>query len=126
MGRVLAGKGLVGYASVDVVFFENPEFDPYQLAQEEREPTPAVIGGGTPVDPRDLMFSNLRSPSPVMSDAEGGVDGQLVSSSPQPPPSLPESRLADYDLAMQLQEMGPQRRARDPVAMMLGHDGHVG
>jgi hypothetical protein len=125
MGRVLAAKGLVGHASVDVVFFENPEFDNAQVAQDDREPTPVVIGSDTPVDPRELMFGNLRSPSPSVSmDSfhEGGVYGQ----SPQPPPSLPESRQADYDLALQLQELEPSRQARDPVSMMLGQNGQVG
>jgi len=83
MGRVLAAKGLVGFASVDVVFFENPDFD-----ASARVPTPGVIG---PTDVENSMFAELRSPSPVMSDSASDWM-----------PSLPESRQADYDLAVQL------------------------
>jgi len=118
MGRVLAGKGLLGFASIDVVFFENPNFDPLRLVGEDREPTPVVIGGDTPVDPRHLMFSDLRSPSPAMSTSSG--DGRSYCRSPQVPRSLPESRQADYDLAMQLRDMSPRQHQHDPVYMMLG------
>lgn len=118
MGRVLAAKGLVGFASVDVVFFKNPDFDPALAAEDDREPTPAVIGTDTPVDPQHLMFGGLRSPSPAMSTSSTGGDGRNHSMQ-QVPPSLPESRQADYELAIQLQELQPQRRARDPVSMML-------
>jgi len=110
MGRVLAGKGLVGFASVDVVFFENPEFDAARHSDCDREPTPAVIGGGTPVDPRQLMFGDMRSPSPALSHSDEG--GEPFSYRPVLE-ELPEAVRADYEIALQAQ-------ARDPVSMMLG------
>lgn len=117
VGRALATKGLVGFASVDVVFFENPDFDPAR-PESEREPTPLVIGGGTPVDPRHLMFSGLRSPSPEMSE-----DSRPCTSTPLPP-SLPESRQADYDLALQLQDSGQRSGSLSgPLGSMLGASG---
>ncbi|CAE8652298.1 unnamed protein product, partial [Polarella glacialis] len=119
MGRVLAAKGLVGFASVDVVFFDNPDFDPQQLEQANREPSPAIIGSDTPVNREELMFGDLRSPSPDMSVMGG--DLRPRSGSPYWPPSMPESRQADYELAMHLQEQqtgGPVRL--DAVTMMLG------
>jgi len=118
MGRVLAGKGLVGFASVDVVFFENPEFDAVQFAEADREPTPAVIGSDTPVDPGQLMFDGLRSPSPQMSVAH---DDEMDPQFPQSDAtySVPESRQADYELAMRLQDA--QNEPRDPVSLMLGN-----
>merc|ERR1712050_453607 len=73
MGRVLAAKGLVGFASVDVVFFENPKFDAARHAKPGSTGTPEVIGSDTPVDPRHLMFSGLRSPSPSI--GEEGIGG---------------------------------------------------
>mmetsp|Transcript_157923 Transcript_157923/g.291087 ORF Transcript_157923/g.291087 Transcript_157923/m.291087 type:complete len:1101 (-) Transcript_157923:39-3341(-) len=120
MGKVLAGKGLVGFASVDVAFFENPEFDSQRYAEADREPTPAVIGSDTPVDPQQLMFDGLRSPSPPMSP--GGIDEEAEVGAPggsSAPISLPESRQADYELAMQLQSMAHE--ARDPISLMLGN-----
>jgi hypothetical protein len=123
MGRVLAGKGVLGFASVDVAFFDNPGFDPLRLIEEDREPTPVVIGGDTPIDPRHLMFSDLRSPSPTMSTSSG--DGQSHCRSPQMPRSLPESRQADYDLAVQLRDVSPKQLRRDPVSMMLGSPPNV-
>ena len=33
-GRALSAKGLVGFASVDVVFFDNPAFDVTLLEEE--------------------------------------------------------------------------------------------
>lgn len=125
MGRVLAAKGLVGFASVDVVFFDNPTFDPARLAQDDREPTPAIIGGETPVDPQHLMFDGLRSPSPAMSTTSG--EGHQDSAAQlRQPPSLPESRQADYELALQLQELQPKRMARDPVSLMIGSPPDIG
>eukprot|EP00927_Polykrikos_kofoidii_P022056 TRINITY_DN20688_c1_g1_i1.p1 TRINITY_DN20688_c1_g1~~TRINITY_DN20688_c1_g1_i1.p1 ORF type:complete len:1126 (-),score=186.14 TRINITY_DN20688_c1_g1_i1:37-3306(-) len=125
-GRVLAAKGLVGYASVDVVFHDNPDFDPAKLVQASREPTPMVIGGDTPVNPRDLMFGNLRSPSPAMATQSDGGGQSYPSVSPQPP-SLPESRQADYELAVQLQEIDEQQRSQwDQVSLLLGSAGQVG
>jgi len=112
MGRVLAGKGMVGFASVDVVFFENPEFDAARCAEADREPTPHVIGSDTPVEPGQLMFDGLRSPSPQMSVAEEVESGATI--------SLPESRQADYELALRLRD-STQREARDPVSLMLGN-----
>mmetsp|Transcript_55733 Transcript_55733/g.172941 ORF Transcript_55733/g.172941 Transcript_55733/m.172941 type:complete len:501 (+) Transcript_55733:232-1734(+) len=109
MGRVLAAKGLVGFASLDVVFFENPGFDASRLAQE-REATPAVIGSDTPLEPEHLMFRELRSPSPAMS--AGSAEGRCAA-------SLPESRQADYELAQQLQDMQPGHHNLNPVALML-------
>eukprot|EP00928_Gymnodinium_smaydae_P021585 TRINITY_DN18446_c0_g1_i2.p1 TRINITY_DN18446_c0_g1~~TRINITY_DN18446_c0_g1_i2.p1 ORF type:complete len:1145 (+),score=244.00 TRINITY_DN18446_c0_g1_i2:211-3645(+) len=129
MGRVLAAKGLVGHASVDVVFQHNPDFDMQLYANQgaeegEQEPQSTVIGGGTPVNPRALMFANLRSPSPAMSDAVA-PDGRPYTASPEPPPSLPESRQADYELAAQLprEDATPepsQQLAQDPVSLLLG------
>lgn len=112
MGRVLAGKGLVGFASVDVVFFENPEFDALRYADADREATPAVIGTDTPVDPGQLMFDGLRSPSPQLSQAPEEESGASF--------SLPESRQADYELAVRLKE-STTAEARDPVSLMLGN-----
>jgi len=115
MGRVLAAKGLVGFASVDVVFFDNPDFDAMQLAEEQREPSPAIIGSDTPVNREDLMFGYLRSPSPeVASNSDLPRTPQV--------PSLPESRQAQYELAMEIQEEQMQngRSALDPVSLMLG------
>jgi hypothetical protein len=118
MGRVLAGKGLVGFASIDVVFFENPEFDAARYAEADREPTPAVIGTDTPVDPGQLMFDGLRSPSPQMSVAP---DDEVDPLRPQSEAiSLPESRQADYELAIRLRDSN-QREPRDPVSTMLGN-----
>jgi hypothetical protein len=115
MGRVLAGKGLVGFASVDVVFFENPEFDAARYAEADRDPTPAVIGTDTPVDPGQLMFDGLRSPSPQISVAQDDeVDARAQSDMTI---SLPESRQADYELAIRLSQKEP----RDPVSLMLGN-----
>jgi hypothetical protein len=133
MGRVLAAKGLVGFASIDVVFFNNPHYDAVQYAQLEREPTPAVIGTDTPVDPQQLMFGGLRSPSPEMSSASsskygygGGARDAALRGGAASPPSLPESRQADYELAVQLQDLQPRRLARDPVSLMLGTAPEVG
>eukprot|EP00933_Yihiella_yeosuensis_P044804 TRINITY_DN40075_c0_g1_i1.p1 TRINITY_DN40075_c0_g1~~TRINITY_DN40075_c0_g1_i1.p1 ORF type:complete len:1134 (-),score=232.67 TRINITY_DN40075_c0_g1_i1:84-3485(-) len=109
MGRCLAGKGLVGFASVDVVFFENPNFDPEQLAQEQRDPSPAIIGSDTPINREDLMFGDLRSPSPDMSVADLRLR-----------PPLPESRQADYDQALLLHEELEGPRRLDAVSLMLG------
>lgn len=117
MGRVLAAKGLVGFASVDVVFHENPGFDPASLEEDDRVATPMVIGGTTPVDPGSLMFEGLRSPSPEMSSSS------RANSTPELPPPMSESRLADYDLAVQLRSAQAEPRARDPVSMMLGKRG---
>lgn len=116
MGRTLAAKGLVGFASVDAVFSENPYFDPAYFAEAQREPTPAVIGGGTPVEPHHLMFSGLRSPSPETSEA--GSRHPYTSESTRAY-NIPESRQADYALAEQLKD-APVSRALDPVTMMLG------
>lgn len=118
MGRVLAGKGLVGFASVDVAFFENPEFDAVRFAEADREPTPAVIGSDTPADPGQEMFGGLRSPSPQMSAAEDEGDMNRPESSAAL--SLPESRQADYELALRLQESS-QPEPRDAVSLMLGN-----
>lgn len=126
MGRVLASKGAVGFASIDVVFFENPHFDASRQAEIEREETPVVIGSGTPVDPRHLMFSELRSPSPSMSAmSDGAPSGQQ-----QMPARLTESRQADYELAVQLQELERSGKdvafAKSPVNLMLGAPPQVG
>lgn len=118
MGHVLAGKRVVGFASVDIVFFENPNFDPMHVGDEDREPTPIVIGGDTPVDPRHLMFSDLRSPSPAMSS--DSQDRWPM------PISLPESRQADYDLAMQLKDLPPKPKTNSAVSMVLGVSPNVG
>lgn len=115
MGRVLAGKGLVGFASIDVVFFENPEFDAARYAEADRDATPAVIGTDTPVDPGQLMFDGLRSPSPQISV---GLDEEVdMRAQSEATISLPESRQADYELAIRLSQKEP----RDPVSMMLGN-----
>lgn len=114
MGRVLAAKGLVGFASVDVVFFENPEFDASKYAEADRELTPAVIGTDTPVDADQRMFDFVRSPSPEMS-----VDDDEANRPNSNAYSLPESRQADYDLAVQLHEGANE--ARDEVSLMLGN-----
>lgn len=124
MGRVLAAKGLVGFASIDVVFFDNPEFDAAQLVQQRRAPSPAIIGSDTPVDRDELMFGNLRSPSPDMSSAGGDMR-------PRSSASLPESRQADYEMAMQIHEeqMRAGNQPLDPVSLILGGGGssqHVG
>lgn len=123
MGRVLAAKGFVGFASVDVVFFENPDFDPAKLEEAEREPTPAVIGCDTPLDSRQQLFGHLRSPSPAMTEGSRSKErphsGRVL--------SLPESRQADYELALQLQAMAPGKpRAQNVVEMMLGTPSAVG
>jgi len=121
MGRVLAGKGLVGFASIDVVFFENPEFDAARYADADREPTPAVIGSDTPVDPGQLMFDGLRSPSPQMSEMMPDEEGDpLLRPQSEATISLPESRQADYELAIRLKDSSA-REARDPVSLMLGN-----
>jgi len=74
VGRTLAAKGLVRFASVDVVFFDNPDFDP--SAMQERAPTPQVTGGtDTPVDPQQLMFRDLRSPSLDWNSSNGEGHG---------------------------------------------------
>jgi hypothetical protein len=114
MGRVLAGKGLVGFASVDVVFFENPDFDAAKYVEADREGTPAVIGTDTPVDADQRMFDFVRSPSPEMS-----VDDSEANRPNSNAYSLPESRQADYDLAVQLQESANE--ARDEASLMLGN-----
>jgi len=119
MGRVLAGKGLVGFASVDVVFFENPDFDAARYADADREPTPAVIGTDTPVESGQLMFDGLRSPSPQMSAAQD-EEADLRRSQSDATISIPESRQADIDLAIRLRDSA-QQEPRDPVSMMLGN-----
>jgi hypothetical protein len=119
MGRVLAGKGLVGFASVDVVFFENPEFDAARFAEADRELTPAVIGTDTPVDPGQLLFDGLRSPSPDVSVTQDEEVDQVRAHS-DTTISLPESRQADYELAMRLHD-GAQKEPRDAVSLMLGN-----
>jgi hypothetical protein len=121
MGRVLAGKGLVGFASVDVVFFENPEFDAVRYAEADREQTPAVIGSDTPVDPGQLMFDGLRSPSPQLSETrEEDPERDPLCPTNGGEVSLPESRQADYELALRLQEES-QPEPRDAVSLMLGN-----
>jgi hypothetical protein len=118
MGRCLAGKGLVGFTSVDVVFFDNPDFDPQSLEQEHREPSPAIIGSDTPINREDLMFGHLRSPSPDLSVLNGDLRLRTPS---QPTFALPESRQAQYEEALQLQQdhlRGPL--TLDPVKLMLG------
>merc|ERR1719487_1510185 len=107
MGRVLAGKGLVGFASVDVVFFENPDFDAARYADADREPTPAVIGTDTPVESGQLMFDGLRSPSPQMSAAQD-EEADLRRSQSDATISIPESRQADIDLAIRLRDSAQQ------------------
>jgi len=116
MGRTLAAKGLVGFASVDAVFFENPDFDPAHVAEAQRDSTPTVIGGGTPVEPQHLMFSGLRSPSPEASES----GSHHPYSSDLRAFSLPESRQADYALAEKFKDSPAARTAMDPVTMMLG------
>jgi hypothetical protein len=118
MGRVLAAKGLVGFASVDVVFFENPHFDPAAAAREGRTPSPVVIGSDTPVDMGSLMFGGLRSPSPDMtstSSADG--DRPRRPTSQQMPSSLPGSALAMYEADS---EPPGGRRPRGTASLMLG------
>ncbi|CAE7374693.1 iqch [Symbiodinium natans] len=113
LGRCLAAKGFMGFASADVVFFENPDFDATELVSEQRESTPAIIGSDTPVNPEDLMFGNLRSPSPDISVDNGDF---------QPSADLPESRQADYNAALQVHEeqMKREQQSFDPVSLMLG------
>lgn len=118
MGRVLAAKGLVGFTSIDVVFFENPEFDREQALAEERSDSPAVIGSDTPVDPEFLMFNNLRSPSPPCT--AGSESADTPSAAGGHLPQLSESRQADYDLAVKLRSQG-KSDGRDPVSLMLGN-----
>jgi hypothetical protein len=118
MGRVLAAKGLVGFTSIDVVFFENPEFDHEQAMQEERSSSPAVIGSDTPVDPELLMFNNLRSPSPPCTAGSESCDTPSVAGGHLP--ELSESRQADYDLAVKLKTQG-KSNGKDPVSLMLGN-----
>lgn len=101
MGTVLAGKGLVGFASVDVVFFENPDFDPILYADAAEE-LPPVIGLDSPTDVDQLTYDAPRSPSPQT--------GNVQDNDPFPPP--PESQLA-----LRSQESEP----RDPVSLMLGN-----
>jgi len=108
LGRVLGAKGLVGFASADVVFFDNPQFDPAELMQDHRESSPAIIGSDTPVNPRDLMFGDLRSPSPDVSVGPGTV------------PEISESRMAEYDDALQKQEKMQAAQTLDPVSLILG------
>jgi hypothetical protein len=121
MGRVLAAKGLVGFTSIDVVFFENPEFDQEQAAQEERSSSPAVIGSDTPVDPEFLMFNNLRSPSPPLTAGSESCDTpSAAAAGGAQMPQLSESRQADYDLAVKLRAQG-KSDGQDPVSLMLGN-----
>jgi len=116
LGRSLAAKGLVGFASADVVFFDNPNFDVTEQSLQEHRDSPAIIGSDTPVNPEDLMFADLRSPSPDMSVATGEMPG---------PVELPQSRQADYEAALCHQEY--RERPMDPVSLILGphrHQGH--
>ena len=116
LGRSLAAKGLVGFASADVVFFDNPNFDiAAQSLQERRDSTPAIIGD-TPVNPEDLMFADLRSPSPDMS----------VADMPMGPVELPESRQADYEAALCHEEYHREQKPLDPVSLILGVPQQVG
>jgi len=114
LGRCLAAKGFMGFASADVVFFDNPEFDANELVSEPRESTPAIIGSDTPVNPEDLMFGNLRSPSPDISVDNGDLRPSAD--------SLPESRQADYNAALQVHEeqLKRENQSFDPVSLMLG------
>jgi hypothetical protein len=108
----------VGFASVDVVFFENPHFDPAAAAREGRTPSPVVIGSDTPVDMGSLMFGGLRSPSPDMtstSSADG--DRPRRPTSQQMPSSLPGSALAMYEADS---EPPGGRRPRGTASLMLG------
>lgn len=104
----------MGFASADVVFFDNPEFDANDFVSEPRESTPAIIGSDTPVNPEDLMFGNLRSPSPDISVDNGDLRPSAD--------SLPESRQADYNAALQVHEeqLKRENQSFDPVSLMLG------
>lgn len=119
LGRSLGAKGLVGFASADVVFFDNPCFDASELVQDEdgHRDTPAIIGSDSPVNPEELMFGELRSPSPDMSIAAGELPA---------PRELPESRQADYEAALCEQEYHLDPKPVDPVSLMLGVQPQVG
>jgi len=117
MGRVLAAKGLVGFASVDVVFFDNPYFDPAAAEREGRSPSPVVIGSDTPVDPASLMFEGLRSPSPDMTSTSSADGDRPHCPASQQMPSLPGSALSMYETDM---EARGSRRPRGTASLMLG------
>jgi len=114
LGRSLAAKGFMGFASADIVFFDNPDFDASELVSEPRETTPAIIGSDTPINPEDLMFGDLRSPSPDVSVDNGNYRPSVD--------SLPESRQADYTAALEIHQehMRREQQAFDPVSLMLG------
>merc|ERR1719375_1913601 len=65
------------------------------------------------------MFDGLRSPSPQLSVAPEEEGGAMVPASGADV-SLPESRQADYELALQLQE-SMQPEPRDAISLMLGN-----
>lgn len=116
MGSALSSRGHVGFASVDVVFCQNPDWDPMNV-ESDRETTPVVIGGDSPVDPEHLMFANLRSPSPSMSSSHGGTQGCFSDALPA---SLPESRQAAYEYAMQLKGLEPPAKRKCFMEKVLG------
>mmetsp|Transcript_13831 Transcript_13831/g.32628 ORF Transcript_13831/g.32628 Transcript_13831/m.32628 type:complete len:1087 (-) Transcript_13831:51-3311(-) len=111
IGRVLAAKGLIGFASVDVVFFENPAFSMQHFLEHGQSPTPMVIGPESAEDTSQLMFTGMRSPSPSL----GSELGDLMPSSFW---ELPEAQRAEVEEAKRLQEEEVQ--ARTPIGLMLG------
>jgi len=109
IGRVLAAKGMIGFASVDVVFFENPAFSIQHVLEHGQTPTPLVIGGASSEDAH--MFMGMRSPSPSV----GSEGGDVLPSSYW---ELPPEQRSELELAKQMQE--EEIQARTPVGLMLG------
>mmetsp|Transcript_93916 Transcript_93916/g.251355 ORF Transcript_93916/g.251355 Transcript_93916/m.251355 type:complete len:1102 (-) Transcript_93916:179-3484(-) len=92
IGRALAAKGMIGFATVDLVLFENPTFEGGAPGGEDgvtNATTPALIGGTPyPDDAPGMLFSGLRSPSPAMT--EPGFTGRNFY------PEVPPSRMDQY------------------------------